>query len=245
MPDPSLAVVILHYGRPEVTGRVHRQLLAADPQWSERIFVLDNHAPLPYAQAWRRLNENLYWAGALDYCLRFFAAHGWSHVWFLNNDLFFISLPPHLQRAWARLRAMENAVGPVGVYSPSFEHHPYHSQMIASSTKAYRRVQFVDGVAPLINLKCWREVGLDFHGNAQGYGVDVHFSLSVSRAGWPVIVDHHLRVRHFYHSTARTIPGFLQTAAIREKAYLEQRLGSDYRALLKEFKNNFIDEERL
>lgn len=246
MSESSLAVVILHYGRPEITARLHKQLLQSDPSWARRVFVLDNNAPQPYPQAWRRLDENLYWAGALDYCLRFFAARGESHVWFLNNDLFFISSPPHMGRAWARLQTLEERIGPVGVYSPSFERHPYHPQMIASPSGAYRRAALVDGVAPLIRLDCWRDVGgLDYQGNPYGYGVDVVFSMAAFRNGWPVIVDHLVRVRHMHHSTARTIPGFLESAAVREKAYLEQRLGPDYRALLKQAKNDFIDEECL
>lgn len=245
-PDSGLAVVILHYGQPAVTRRLHRQLLQSDPQWSERIFVLDNNAPEPYPQAWQRLETNLYWAGALDYCLHLFAEGGVSHLWFLNNDLFFISSPPFLERAWARIQILEKRIGPLGIYSPSFEQHPYHPQMLASSDKAYRRTAFVDGVAPLISLDCWRALGgLDCRDNPQGYGVDVFFSLSASRAGWPVIVDHHVRVRHMHHSTARTIPGFLETAAAQEKMYLEHRLGPQYRAILKHAKNNFIDEERL
>ena len=48
----SPVVVILHYGRPEVTRRLHGQLLSSDPDWRERIMVLDNHAPAPYSQAY-------------------------------------------------------------------------------------------------------------------------------------------------------------------------------------------------
>lgn len=246
MVDTAVAVVILHYGRSEITERLHRQLLLSDPDWTERVFVLDNHAPHPYPQAWRRLDENLYWAGALDSCLRFFASQGWTHLWFLNNDTYFISPSPHLHRAWSRLRALEKSIGPVGVYSPSFEQHPYHPQMIFARNKAYRCAAFVDGVAPLINLDCYRDLGgLDYQDNCQGYGVDIFFSLSASRAGWPVIIDHQVRVRHVHHSTARTIPGFLKTAAAREHAYLEQRLGPDYRHLLDQAKRSFVDEERL
>jgi len=246
LPDHALAVVILHYGRPDMTRRLHRQLLQSDPQWSNNIFVVDNNSPQPYPEAWQRLENNLYWAGALDYCLRFFAARGQDRVWFLNNDLFFISPGPHLKRAWARIQALEKKIGPMGVYSPSFEQHPYHPQMIAVPDRAYRRTSFVDGVAPLISLNCWRDLGgLDFQGNPQGYGVDIFFSLSASRAGWPVIVDHQVRVRHIHHSSARTIPGFLESAALREKLYLEQRLGPDYRSVLEHAKKDFFDEERL
>lgn len=246
MAETALAVVVLHYGRSEITRRLHRQMLRSDPAWAKRIFVLDNHAPDPYPQAWRRLEENLYWAGALDFCLRFFSAQGWSHLWFLNNDLYFISPSPHLQRAWGRLQALEKGIGRVGVYSPSFERHPYHPQMISSPQQAYRRATFVDGVAPLINLNCYRDLGgLDFQDNPQGYGVDIVFSLAASRAGWPVVIDHQVRVRHVHHSTARTIPGFLEAAAAREHAYLEQRLGSNYRHFLDQAKHSFVDEERL
>ncbi|HDQ41400.1 MAG TPA: hypothetical protein ENN39_10285 [Desulfonatronum sp.] len=246
MADFALAAVILHYGRPEITKRLHRQLMESDPSWLQRIFVLDNHAPQPYPHAWQRLDSNLYWAGALDYCLRFFSSQGWSHVWFMNNDLYFVSPAPHLQRVWSRLQVMEKSIGPVGVYSPSFEQHPYHPQMVAVPGMAYRRAVFVDGVAPLISLDCWRDVGgLDFQDNPYGYGVDVFFSWSAFRGGWPVIVDHEVRVRHVHHSTARTIPGFLKIAASLEQAYLEQRLGPNYHNFLAQAKKDFTDEERL
>ena len=240
----SPVVVILHYGRPEVTRRLHRQLLDSDPGWRERIMVLDNHAPQPYPQAWRRLDENLFWAGALDSVLRLGREFGWSHVWFLNNDAYFISRPPFLERAWQRLRRMERSIGPVGIYSPAFAHHPYHPQMVAEPARAYRRATVVDGVAPLISLACWQALGgLDCADNLRGYGVDVWFSLRASQAGWPVVVDHQVRMRHVYHSAARGVPGFLETAALRERAYLSARLGYDHAEVLRQAQTTFTDEE--
>lgn len=242
--DSSPVVVILHYGRTEVTRRLHGQLLDSDPGWRERIMVLDNHSPEPYPQAWLRLDTNLFWAGALEYILGLGLEKGWSHVWFLNNDAFFISRPPFLERAWQRLRRMERRVGPVGIYSPAFEHHPYHPQMVADTSRAYRRVTLVDGVAPLINLKCWQSLGgLDHTDNHRGYGVDVWFSLRASRAGWPVIVDHQVLMRHVYHSAARDIPGFLETAAMHERSYLSARLGRDHARVLRQAQITFTEEE--
>ncbi|WP_245589999.1 hypothetical protein [Desulfonatronum lacustre] len=239
-------VVILHYGRPEVTRRLHRQLLSSDPGWRERIMVLDNHAPEPYPQAWRRLDANLFWAGALEYVLLLGRESGWSHVWFLNNDAFFISNPPFLERAWQRMLRLERTIGPVGIYSPAFEHHPYHPQMIADTARAYRRATVLDGVAPLISLECWQALGgLDCTDNPRGYGVDLWFSLRASRAGWPVVVDHQVRMRHVYHSAARDVPGFLEIAARREREYLAARLGPDHVGILRQAQNTFIDEDRL
>ncbi|TVR01909.1 MAG: hypothetical protein EA399_01145 [Desulfovibrionales bacterium] len=240
----SPVVVILHYGRPEVTRRLHRQLLDSDPGWGERVMVLDNHSPEPYQQAWRRLEANLFWAGALEYVLGLALENGWSHVWFLNNDAFFISRPPFLERAWQRFQCIEQRIGPVGIYSPTFEHHPYHPQMVADTARAYRHVAVVDGVAPLISLQCWQALGgLDCAENLFGYGVDVWFSLRAFRAGWPVVVDHQIRMRHVYHSAARDTPGFLETAARLEQKYLSARLGSDHARVLRKAQNTFTEEK--
>ncbi|WP_459936313.1 glycosyltransferase family 2 protein [Desulfonatronum parangueonense] len=244
--DSRPAVFILHYGSSATTRRLHRQLLASDPGWKERIMVLDNHAPESYPDAWQRLDENLFWCGALDYALHVCRDQGWPYLWFFNNDAFFISNPPHLEKAWQRLRKIERTLGPAGIYSPSFEHHPYHPQMVASPGYAYRRAKCVDGVAPLINLECWQALGgLDCGDNPRGYGVDLCFSLRASRRGWPVIVDHHVHMRHIYHSTAGSIPGFLVAAAAQEKAYLEARLGLGYGEILRQAQIDFHDEVQL
>lgn len=239
-------VIILHYGRAEVTRRLHQQLLDSDPGWRDRIMVLDNHAQVSYPRSWRRLESNLFWAGALDYVLHLGRDNGWSHIWFLNNDAFFISPPPHLERSWQRLRMIEKTTGPVGLFSPSFEQHPYHPQMIASNRHVYRRAKLIDGVAPLINLACWQAVGgLDCKDNAQGYGVDLYFSLRASRAGWPVIVDHQVRMRHVHHSSARSVPGFLESAGRAEKLYLQSRLGPEFARIIQNAQTSFVDEVRL
>ncbi len=221
------ATVILHYGDPALTMRLHAQLTA---EKAEGVFVLDNAAPQAYPGAWQRTEKNLYWAGALEYSLAAFAAAGYSHVWFLNNDILFDGKAPHIARALGRLARMERTFGPVGVYAPSVPANPYHPQMVRQEDQQCRLVEYVDGIAPLINLACWRALGgVDIGNNPFGYGVDVWFSLCAHRAGWPVVVDHHVVVRHRYHSTARQISGFMEQAARAESCYLSARLGPDYR----------------
>jgi len=238
------AVVILHYGRPELTARLRDQLLGSDPEWRDRVLVLDNCAPEPFPGAWERLAGNLYWAGALAWTLERLGREGFSHVWFLNNDILFVSKPPHLSLAWARLAALEERLGPVGLYSPAAERNPYHPQMVARPGAEFRRVALADGIAPLLSLECVRAVGgIDFAGNPQGYGVDVWTSLGISRARWPVVVDHRVVVRHRYHGTARTIPGFMDQAARSEHDFLRSRMGEDYPARLAALKAELEDFE--
>ncbi|MDD4951016.1 MAG: hypothetical protein PHV85_00575 [Desulfovibrionaceae bacterium] len=246
-PGPRrLAVVILHYGRAELTARLRDQILETDPDWSDQVLVLDNHAPQPFDRAWKRLGQNLFWAGALEYALAALGQEGFSHVWFLNNDLIFASAPPHLGRAWARLARLEAALGPVGLYSPSALRNPYHPQMVQDPAMQYRTATLVDGIAPLLSLACVRDLGgLDLRGNPYGYGVDLFLALSASRAGWPVVVDHQVAVRHTYHSTARTVDGFMELAAAAEAAYLEKRLGPDYAALIEALKTDFADHPEI
>jgi GT2 family glycosyltransferase len=231
--EPSLAVVILHYGPAERTRALHRQLLDADPDWSERIRVLDNAAPEPYPGAWLRTEENRYWAGAFGLALDRCAAEGFSHLWFLNNDLRFDGPAPYVARAWGRLAHMAKSLGRVGVYTPSVLASPYHPQMVRREGSQQRLVPYVDGIAPLVDVDCVRAAGgLDCEGNAYGYGVDVWLSLRVGRAGFGVVVDDQVSVRHKYHSTAREVDGFLSRAAQAEDAYLRARLGDDWREAL-------------
>ncbi len=240
------AVVILHYGDPDMTAGLYACLCAADPQRTRDIFVFDNHAPRPFAGAWLRAECNLYWAGALERALSAVRGLGYTHLWFLNNDIVFETPAPLLGRAEARITRMQHSIGPVGIYAPAVTRNPYHVHMVEDPRFQYRKVAFVDGIAPLINLECWQAVGgVDYVDNPYGYGVDIWFSLQARDAGWPVVVDHGLVVRHAYHSTARKIEGFLAKAAFAERRYLSARLGDTYKQRLDVLKQQWTDEETL
>lgn len=229
----NLFAVILHYGAVERTMRLHRQLLASDPGERDSVLVFDNCAAQPYPQAWIRSDRNLYWAGAFESVVETLAARGATHVWFLNNDLEFMTRPPVIGRARERLARAERLLGPVGVYSPAVTTNPYHPQMVELRGGQFRQTRYVDGIAPLVSLEFWRKAGgLDHEGNPYGYGVDVWFSSRSEEFGFSCVVDHQVVVRHRYHSTAREIDGFLEKAAAAEKAYLTRRLGHDYRAVM-------------
>ncbi|WP_126376833.1 hypothetical protein [Desulfovibrio ferrophilus] len=247
MPDNSLAIVILHYGKPELTAKLERQL-KADVQNSKGlnipVLVLDNAAPQLYPDSWQRLDENLYWAGAFEWAMRRLSEEGFKRVWFLNNDLYFVSRPPLVGSVVGRLARMEIALGRVGIYAPSVTSNPYHPQMEQRSQAQFRQVNLVDGIAPLVHVDAWREAGgLAFGMNPFGYGVDLDFSARVAKAGWVLAVDHQVCVRHIYHSTARTVDGFMDTAARAEAEFLAQRFGPDWRETLRRLKNDFTDYE--
>ena len=239
----GLAAVILHYGRADLTRRLHEQLRESDPGFAG-LFVLDNHAPEPYPGAWLRTDGNLYWAGAFDLAARLMREQGASHLWFMNNDIFFTSRPPHIARAWARLQKLDKTVGRVGMYAPAVDKSPYHPQMIADPLFQYRLTSVMDGVSPLVSLECLEAIGgLDFADNPRGYGVDMALSLRMKAAGWALVVDHQLVVRHAYHSAARAVPGFLDAAAQAEAAYLKKRLGPGFREAVAAAKREFTDYE--
>jgi len=243
MSERPLAVVILHYGKPELTARLEGQL-ASEKGAGVPVLVLDNAAPEPYAGAWHRLEENRFWAGAFAWAMERLAGEGYKRVWFLNNDLYFVSRPPILAAALGRLARMERTLGRVGVYAPAVTASPYHPQMQQRPGVQFSRVALVDGIAPLVHLDAWRDAGgLDCAGNPYGYGVDLAFSVAVDRAGWALAVDHQVCVRHVYHSTARTVDGFMDKAARAEAAYLAERFGPGWREALDELKNHSIDHE--
>lgn len=247
----KIAIVILHYGKAALTQRLQSQILQSDPDVAADLFVLDNCAPEQYPLAWHRTQTNLYWAGALDFALKDRGEAGYTHVWFLNNDVLFASTPPFVKRAAGRLARMNTVFGKqqrgaVGIYAPAVLSNPYHPQMVRSEGMQYRTVAYVDGIAPLISVECWKTLGgVDFADNPYGYGVDVWFSLCASKAGWQVVVDHEVAVKHIYHSTAREISGFMQTAAQAESAYLTARLGVDYKAQIDLLKNRWQDSVTL
>lgn len=225
-----LAVVILHYGNPEMTENLRDQLFESDPSQREHVFVLDNAAPQPFVNPWLRAKKNLHWAGALQFSLAEFSDLGYSHLWFLNNDIFFLTPFPIIARAWQRLKYAQKKLGRVGVYSPSVTQNPYHPQMVQIAGVQLGQVRYIDGIAPLISVDCWKELGgVDFKGNEFGYGVDVWFSMQADRLGWNVVVDHQLLIRHSYHSTAAGIDGYLKKAAVAEDIFLTKRLGKGYR----------------
>lgn len=204
-----------------------------DPSRPGELRVLDNAAPEPWPGAWKRLDANLFWAGALAWCLDAAAREGFTHLWFLNNDCYFASAPPHLSRAWERLARLDDLLGSVGLYSPAALANPYHPQMVRQPDLQFSRAPVIDGIAPLFRLDCLEGLGgLDWAGNPRGYGVDVWNSLRIHRAGWPVVVDHAVYLRHVYHSTARKVDGFLDAAARAEADYLAARMGPDWKAEL-------------
>ena len=228
-----LAVCILHYGSPDTTSRLHRQLLEAEPERAGDILVLDNAAPLPYPDAWIRLPHNRYWAGAFAWALDELESTGYTHVWFCNNDMVFVSPSPYMSRAEGRWSWLERR-GRVGMLSPSVTTNPYHAQMKHVPGGECREAAYIDGIAPLVSLDCVRALGgLDCADNIFGYGVDVWLSCRAARAGWGVWVDHSLVVRHQYHTAAKQDHAFLSRAAVAEDAYLGKRLGPGWRETLK------------
>ena len=238
----NLFTLILHYGSVERTRRLHEQLLAADPAQRGKILVFDNASPEPYDGAWLRAEQNLYWAGAFEHVMRILAGQGASHVWFLNNDALFVSKPPLIDRVLQRFARAERLIGPVGVYSPAVTANPYHPQMVELTGGQFRRVRYVDGIAPLVAVDFWRRAGgIDYDGNPFGYGVDVWFSSRAEELGFACVVDHQVVIRHSYHSTAREVEGFLTRAAEAERAYLAARLGAGFKQALARLAEDFSE----
>ena len=248
---PCLAVVILHYGKPELARRVQAAFLEADPAEAAHVKVFDNAAPEPFAGAWLRTACNGYWPGALEETLQRVRAEGYSHVWFVNNDIRLVSAGPYLARVRARLAKVAAAGSAVGVWSPAVRHSPYHPQMCVGGATAMgdtactagllpgmRPVRLVDGIAPVYALECVEAVGgLDRGENVYGYGVDMWLAVRAYRAGWPVVVDETVVISHRYHTTAKGLTGFMERAALAEHAYLTERLGPDWRNELERMKH--------
>lgn len=226
----KLLTIVLHYGDCRSTARLHEQLQRQSAGFDLR--VLDNAAPEEYVHAWKRMPDNVYWAGALAHCLEQAAHEGFSHLWFLNNDIVFLRGGSLIGYAWHRLQAIEARVGRVAVYSPAVTANPYHPQMALLDGGDFRTVSYMDGIAPLISLEYWKICGLDWADNPVGYGVDVLFSMQAARLGWKLAVDHTFPMRHRYHGTARSVSGFMSFAAKLEHSFLHSRLGPDYRQIV-------------
>lgn len=224
-----LGVVVLHYGDPQRTARLAAQM--EEGLASGVVRVLDNAAPMPFAGAWVRLPENRFWGGALVWAAQRMRQEGFSHLWFVNDDLTWMT-PRPIVRAWARLGKISAAVGPVAVYSPAFTAHPYHPQMVVRRDGDFRTVRFCDGVAPIMHLDFLATCGVHWEDNLPGYGVDVVLSARAVDLGWQVVVDHQVVARHVFHASARRDPQFLERAARLEAAFLTRYLGPNFREVL-------------
>ncbi len=238
----NIAVVILHYGSIDLTRHVHDQLLSSDPDMVDNIFVLDNNAPNSYPDSWVRLSENYFWGGALDLTTKTMYDKGFKYLWFLNNDIEFLTEIPIIARAIQRFVKIEKVLGSIGIYSPSLTRSIFHPQMVCDKNFQYRKVQYIDGIAPIINLDCWFSLGnLGIDDNPIGYGVDNFFSLKASSRGWNVIVDHQIVIKHHDHSTAKSINGFLESGMTMAGQYLRQRLGPGSRKKLQSLATIYED----
>ncbi len=231
---PRLALCILHYGEPGLTERLHDQFLEAEPARSSDIMILDNAAPKPYSRAWKRTSENLYWAGAFAFFLDEAARIGYSHVWFCNNDISFVSSGPYLALMEACL-VQQNQANRVGAISPAFTSNPYHKQMEQIKGQGCTTVPYLDGIAPMVSIEAVQDVGgLDCADNPYGYGVDVWLTLRLAQNGWQVLVDHSMLMHHLFHATSMSIHGFIEKAAKAEDAFMNRRLGPGWRERLKQ-----------
>lgn len=231
----SICVVILHYGNPALSLELARTLRMADAARSAHIRIFDNAAPSPCPDAFARAEQNLFWGGALCRCLELAEQEGFSHLWFLNNDIRFLS-PPSLTALEARIARLDKAFArPVGLWSPAVAVNPYHPHMCPSGElHALRRVRLLDCVAPLLRLEAVQDAGgLDSHDNPKGYGTDMWLSWRVSEKGWPVLVDQDIVIRHRPHTSAKGIAGFLEEAAVDEADFCARRFGPHWRTLLK------------
>ncbi len=116
-----LAVCILHYGNAAMTGTLHKQFVEGNAAHDRDIYVLDNNSPTPYPGAFERLPGNLFWGGALAYAVDLFADRGYTHLWFCNNDIFFLSAPPYysnLLKVYPRTRFASTKKGLSCIHSP-------------------------------------------------------------------------------------------------------------------------------
>ena len=241
---PRVLTVVLHYGDPDLTARVHEALLPEAA--GQEVLVLDNAAPLPYPGA-LRLPQNVFWGGALEKALALGQERRVDYVWFCNNDIVFLSPPPLIARMAGRVWRLSKVLRhEVGLWAPAVTASPYHPQMLHKSGLQYRLVSCMDGIAPLISLRCVQAIGgLDMGDNARGYGLDLWLSLRAYEAGWPVVVDHQMVVRHRYHTTAATVDGFMDQAARDEDAYMRARLGDNWRQHVREKASRWSDVNEL
>jgi len=231
---PRLALCILHYGEPALTERLHIQLLHSESARAVDIMVLDNAAPKPYPIAWRRTTQNLYWGGAFALFLEEAARLGYSHVWFCNNDISFVSSGPYLAKMESCL-VRQSKRGRVGAISPAFTSNPYHKQMKQMEGQGCTSVPYLDGIAPMVCIEAVQEVGgLDCADNPYGYGVDIWITLRLAQAGWQVLVEHDMLMHHRFHATAMSINGFMEKAARAEDTFMRIRLGSGWREQLQQ-----------
>lgn len=221
MSEPRTAILVLHYGRPELTERCVRSVLESETESARRIVViLDNSEEQRFEYAGNpaadgivvmRTGANLGYAGGMNVGIGRALQEGADLVFLLNNDTEIE--PGALDRLSAFLRATPGA----GIVSPLIVHGDRQDLVWATGSRLYPAlglavdprhnrprdndlakpfaVDSVTGCAMLVRAEVFRNVG-DLDVNYFTYYEDVDFCYRARRFGYNVHCVPRACVRH-------------------------------------------------
>lgn len=226
------AVFILNHNLPEATDALHSAL---EPYQGcdYDLFVLDNgSAEAGIArQTTHRLEENLFWGGALNWAFRFIIENGkYDSLLFLNNDL---SL--NGANFVSRLR-QELLSEPYRLVSPCLAGPPQPwPQMQCWYTGSMRPVKWIDMQAPLFHRKLVERIGQFDKSLQYGWGQELVCAHICGINSWPIGVADHICVEHLGSATLKNLlarEGFNGRPQTLSREEFEKRARTAYESLI-------------
>ena len=187
-------VVILNHNLPEYTRKVHQQL-APFVNSTHDLLVLDNGSTGKgiYANADVRLEQNLFWGGALNWAFKYVLDRPeYDSLLFLNNDIELNGLG-FVQELRRVLFEEDHAV-----ISPCISGYaqPY-TQMQNWGARESRLVRWLDYQAPLFHRKFIEEVRQFDEAIIHGWGQPTASMVVCEKKGWTTAVVDWVSIVHY------------------------------------------------
>lgn len=230
---------VLSYKMPELTDQTVQDLVAAEWQFGENLFVFENQKTEDAEGASQLVTHftgaNLRMTGGWNYIADFFRGQA-ERIWFCTNDFRITYGVPTPRRLEGWLRE------DIGWWHPSLEPIPDYAYpwMFQKGYGGLRDVKMTDSICPAITQECMERLRKKNDGHVfdpafyRGWGIDYDTCYRIRQMGRRVIIDDSVCVRHeasktYTSGTApETMEEFYERAHGEMSRVLKAKYGDDW-----------------